>query len=95
MSTNEMVSGTPEKVRKGHLKFADGTLIPVGPLPEGQFIVHNNEGGCSFRISVQEGVPKKLGLIRCNCDLGGNLKPDDVPVHYRYPKRIYRLRVEE
>jgi hypothetical protein len=88
MATSEDVKTSDGK---GYLKFADGSLIPLDPLPKGQFIVHNNARGCSFRIWVQDRVSEMDRLIRCRCDLGSKLEAAEIPIHYRYPKRAYSV----
>ena len=91
-SRKEMgTSVTVEKSKKGYLKFPDGTLIPLDPLPEGKFIVHNNAQGRNFSISVRENLPAYVQLIPCRCDLGIGLQAVEVPGHYRYPKRPYSV----
>lgn len=78
----------------GHLKFPDGTLIPLDPLPEGSFIVHNNSEGCGYRIWIEEGSLKSAHFVRCRCDLGSD-DATKIPTHYRYRKTCYSVWVPE
>jgi hypothetical protein len=88
-------TSVPAEVGKRYLRNPDGSLIPLDPLPEGFFVMHNNRESCGYRIWIQEGSPKLDRLIRCRCDLGSDLDAAEIPIHFRYPKRSYTVWVVE
>lgn len=56
-----------------------GRRIPTDPLPDGEYLVHNQGAPCDGGIfGFRAWIQKSRGdLVRCHCDFGGTLsKPD-------------------